>query len=361
MPIYLPVYLSAAGERPPGSSPVHDAFGVFQVGAVEELVILASGTGGEDRGELAANLAVATVHEALVGSSEVPWPRRMTDALREAQAALNHESGFQEGEGLSASVMAAWVKGGEVRLGWGGTCRALHLHGREPGTAPEGQEGIGSRLSKTVHESRDDAREFRVVRGGLTLEEGDAVVLATAGLFAALDDAAVTRLLDGRSPEEACDALLAAARGAQAAGPLATAVLAAGRERIRIPESGPGPHTERQSKPQPAPGGGPGAGPPSSPEPPEPTPRAAPRTTARYGRMAALVIGLSLVVSLFAVFLLHLTAPPPPNPVAPLPAPLLTAPRPPGAPFGDRLPAGDTASPEAEPTDPGDRAGGDGP
>jgi protein phosphatase len=185
---------------------------------------VADGMGGHAEGALAS----ATVVEALQSIGRAPTAAdllaRLEDRVIRANRRLN-ELAQERGEAIIGSTLAVLLTfGGNFACLWAGDSRVYLIRG-----------GQISQLSRDHSEAQDlvdrgvlSAEEARIWprRNILTraigvsaepeldlvdgsLEPGDRFVLCSDGLNVHVEDGEILGLVDGRDPQEACDALVA--------------------------------------------------------------------------------------------------------------------------------------------------------
>lgn len=213
----------------------------FLVDAGMGLFIAADGMGGRRCGDVAARLAVESLQVAIRERLALGLASRPEDlagisglleeaVLAASQAILDAGAASMEYLGMGAAVVAALVAGGHVHIAHMGDSRAYLLHGRELRRLTDDHTIIGA-LLRHGEISPKDAVDHPA-RGRLTrfagmepvaepsmrsveLETGDRLLLCTDGLWGAVGDAEMGRILSrsGRCAA-ACRALIAAGRAA---------------------------------------------------------------------------------------------------------------------------------------------------
>jgi PPM family protein phosphatase len=199
------------------------------------IAVLADGMGGHAGGALASGLACMFFLEALEKSSG-DVSARLVEALGMANAAIAHEvAGKPELSGMGCTLVGAtfgplgveWVSVGDsplylVRKG------ELVVLNEDHSLAPEIDKlAVMGRISEAAAKA-DPRRHFlrSALTGGeielidrshrpLSLQPGDAVVLASDGIHS-ISPSAIARLVaEASTPEEGADALLAAVEAAR--------------------------------------------------------------------------------------------------------------------------------------------------
>ncbi len=200
-------------------------------GGEAALAVIADGMGGHAAGEVASALAVATLHAAF---DEFPddIPAAFAQALRAANAAiLAHAAQHPDCAGMGTTCTALAFAGGRVHLAHIGDSRA-YLGTADALTQISTDHSVVGRLLRAGLISDAEAAmhpERNVITQALgtapsfepqietlphPLAPGQRFLLCSDGLSDLVPAAALHDALMGLAPNEACDALLAAALAA---------------------------------------------------------------------------------------------------------------------------------------------------
>lgn len=230
------------------------AAGLTDVGCVRErnedaflsdagmgLFIVADGMGGRRGGDMAARLAVeslqASIRERLASGLDLrledvsSMSGLLEGAVMAASKAIRDEgSAKMEYLGMGAAIVAALVAGGHVHIAYMGDSRAYLLRGGELRQLTDDHTIIGALLRHgeiSPEEAIDHPAQGRLTRfagmepaaepsmRSLALEAGDRLFLCTDGLWGAVGDGEMGRILSRPvGCEEACRALTDAGRTA---------------------------------------------------------------------------------------------------------------------------------------------------
>jgi len=194
------------------------------------LFVVADGMGGLDRGDLASRLAAESVRDFYYSGEAPPEPHR---ALRSAVVFAN-EVVYQESQrissrrGMGTTLTVLVVRGGTAYLAHVGDSRAYFVDGRRIRQLTADHSRVGDLLERGIiteadAENHPDAHVIlRAVGigpeidvdtiGPLALRPGNRVVLCTDGLSRLVKAGEIRKVSAERSPQEACERLVARAR-----------------------------------------------------------------------------------------------------------------------------------------------------
>lgn len=200
-------------------------------------VMVADGMGGHEAGEVASGLAVQVVEEYMARDPRGDPRERLYNALLEANEAILEEGRRSGKAGMGTTSIVTLTRGSEVTVALVGDSRCYQIrkgqmvwrttdHTRvqmlvDTGEIDEEQARVhpeAGMLTRALgHGRMADGRPLvpDVIGEPLHLEPEDALVLCSDGLHDLLEDWEVCRLVGGRTPEEAAEALveLACERG----------------------------------------------------------------------------------------------------------------------------------------------------
>jgi protein phosphatase len=190
---------------------------------------VADGMGGREGGEVASSLAVHTtvqrIVEAITTSVE-PEPDDFRDWLRDAVEAADRTVQDEGGE-MGTTLLAAIIVEQRAYLAHVGDSRAYILTGSGMEQLTEDQNYVQALLKagaiephqvenhpyrNVLRQAVGKADDLEIELYETDLHPQDTLMLCTDGLTRELDDAAIERIVrQSESPQEACDALVAAA------------------------------------------------------------------------------------------------------------------------------------------------------
>jgi serine/threonine protein phosphatase PrpC len=245
------------------------------------LGVVADGIGGENAGERAAEVTVNTVFEVCSRSRERDIPTMLKEALEEANQRVYVESRRSRRKmhmGSTAAVAA--VVDGRLYIANVGDSRIYLIHGsnvrqlsmdhtwanemtrsgrlskEEAAKHPRKDEivrSIGYEKSLQVDlgiwlRDGDESEQEAESAQGLSLQNGDRILICSDGVTKNrhdkpgshyVEDGEIPRLIEGRSPEQAVDAILKQARSRKVDDNVSAVILEVGADevlrRIRIP------------------------------------------------------------------------------------------------------------------------------
>ncbi|MQC26773.1 MAG: serine/threonine-protein phosphatase [Chloroflexi bacterium] len=215
------------------------------------LALVADGVGANRAGEVAAQLAVETIAQAL-GRSDASQPTAILQAaiIQAGQTTLAQAETKETWQGMGSTCLCAWVVGRKLYTASVGNSRLYLLRGQRLR-----QLNIAHELSVDKKEDKTEARgggpeerrgflggqkrvevdlalvlrpggEAKAARNqGMRLEANDRLLLCTDGLSDALDEIEIADLLGHSQLEETAEALVAAGLKKQAPGNLTALVL----------------------------------------------------------------------------------------------------------------------------------------
>jgi protein phosphatase len=211
--------------------------GVGRVGPKGVLLAVSDGMGGQEAGEVASRLAVETLHEILQkewsGRAERDAVAELRNDLRTAvdranRAVLDHVASNPERHGMGATLTAAVVLGRTLVVAHVGDSRCYLLRDGvlKPLTSDQSlaeelvRRGVVQRdspayiarrsvLTRVVGQASPLVPDSEV----LDLARGDRLMVCSDGLYGPVDDEVIRDiLLDAKDPDEAVEALVAAAK-----------------------------------------------------------------------------------------------------------------------------------------------------
>lgn len=207
------------------------------------LAVVADGMGGHRAGEVAAEIAVETVHRHVAASDGRHPVAVLAQALRLASEAIRRVGAADDRrQGLGTTCVAAWVLGRRLYIASVGDSRLYLLRGHtlhqlttdhswvqeavEKGALTPEQarrhpmahiirrylgapNGVRPDLRLKLRRGESDTQARR--NQGLALRPGDRLLLCTDGLTDLVDDDEIREILQHSSLEEALDQLVALA------------------------------------------------------------------------------------------------------------------------------------------------------
>jgi PPM family protein phosphatase len=195
------------------------------------LALVADGMGGHAAGEVASALA-ADVIRRLYYDLNGPVPKVLSAAFTAAnRAILEYAAEHPECRGMGTTCTVLAFRDREVWLGHIGDSRAYLLRDGEfiqlsedqtlvaklvsDGTLTQ-EQANHSPMQNVILQALGTSLQMKPIIGakGLPLEFGDVLVLCSDGVSGLVSDAKIAELAGRLAPQEACDALIAAALGA---------------------------------------------------------------------------------------------------------------------------------------------------
>ncbi|MEZ4241793.1 MAG: protein phosphatase 2C domain-containing protein [Myxococcota bacterium] len=259
-------------------------------------VIVADGMGGHEAGEVASGLAVQVLEEVVARDVATDPRERLYRGLLEANEAILQEGRASGTRGMGTTTVAALCRGAEVHVGLVGDSRLYHVrrgqllwrtldHTRvqmliEQGQVPEVEarhHPESGMLTRALGHSRmADGRPLvpDVLAEPLVIDRDDALVMCSDGLHDLLEDWEIARLIAGREPDDAAQALVSLAVERGGHDNVTVAVIVAGERTAELDEDYV-PEVGADAPPAPSAdveGEGEGDEAPPPPEEPEPAP-----------------------------------------------------------------------------------------
>ena len=202
-----------------------DRFVVTGITGGGTLLIVCDGMGGHEGGQVASQVAITTVAEALKERSGMPPPQALFEALNLAHEAVRREALARSLMGMGTTATVAWVFEERAWVGWVGDSRLYQLreglviektsdHTKVQRLISEG------RLAPAEAVTHPEAHVLERALGGigdaqpevwnepLNLQKGDVLLLCTDGLHDMLNDALLFRIMEGKEPPEAVRLLI---------------------------------------------------------------------------------------------------------------------------------------------------------
>lgn len=190
------------------------------------LFVVADGMGGHNGGEVAAHLAVETIHKFIAdsaGTPDITWPfglevnrsidvNRLTTAVRLANRRIYSEGSKTPSlSGMGTTVVAALVGGDQVALVSVGDSRIYRLRAGALEQLTSDDTWLASVLGAKEAEDADPGHPLRHVLTSVvgtkddlkpasreeTLQSGDTFVLCTDGVHGRLDTRSISTVLSG--------------------------------------------------------------------------------------------------------------------------------------------------------------------
>jgi protein phosphatase len=211
--------------RNPRRTANEDSLGAFSPvaeGISESLFVVCDGLGGHGGGDLASTIAVSTIQRAYVAArSTLDAAAALENAIHAAhQAILKAAAAGGRATNMGTTALAAVIAESEATIGHVGdgrafrvsagrverltedhTLRTANLHAPRSSEAPEHQHVLLRSLSALRPEVEVDVRR-------IALLEGEALVLCTDGLWAAVPEGAIARTVGAQPPQAAAQALV---------------------------------------------------------------------------------------------------------------------------------------------------------
>ena len=194
------------------------------------LYVVADGMGGHAAGQQASALAVRTVMEVYYGHPSPDPAQALTEAIRQANAAIHRQAQYPETAGMGSTIVAALVLGRDLYIAHVGDSRAYLIHGQEikqitrdhSWVAEQVEAGILSEEEARRHPHRHvvtrslgSEAEVEIDLSRETLSPGDAVLLCSDGLTDQVRDEEIRQIVAGNDPKKVANQLieLASQRG----------------------------------------------------------------------------------------------------------------------------------------------------
>lgn len=212
------------------------------------LLIVADGMGGAKAGEQASQEAIAVLRQHLA-EGQLPTPANATERLLEAITAANtavyqKSMSSSEMEGMGCTVVIALVIDDVYWIASVGDSRAYLVRGQESYQLTDDHTWVNARVKEGLltpeqaasHSLRhvldralgaDPTIEVDIWPDDI-LEEGDALLLCTDGLYGVLDDGTIRNVIAGKPAQEAAQALVEYALSMPARDNVSVVVLHAG-------------------------------------------------------------------------------------------------------------------------------------
>lgn len=207
-----------------------DSFGEGWLDDGSLFLMVADGMGGHEAGEVASNLAVRVVRDALVGPSDRDPRERLHDGLMAANEAILAEGKATGVKGMGTTAAVLLLRESAAWIAVVGDSRVYHFrHGHrmfrtrdhtrvqalvdagtlqdhEVRTHPE----AGMLTRALGHPRMSDGRPLvpEVLQAPLHLEDRDALVLSSDGLHDLVDDEEIGQLVANNTADEAARALV---------------------------------------------------------------------------------------------------------------------------------------------------------
>jgi protein phosphatase len=193
---------------------------VFELGQKGCLLVVADGMGGANAGEVASQIAVATIKEYFeqLPAEIVPTQEYLDKALWNAhQAIVDHASIHPECKGMGTTALLAWIKGTQAHIGWSGDSRCykynpeatIQLLSSDHSLVWEWvQQGQLTEDEAAVHDDRNiitqslGASDFPPKPDFITVDltVGDRLLLCSDGLNSMLLDKYINRIFTQNDP-----------------------------------------------------------------------------------------------------------------------------------------------------------------
>lgn len=176
--------------------------------AESSVVAVADGLGGHAAGEVASALAVESLRASLAGldgAEQVDVGRILGAALVQASEVVADAGREPSRSGMGTTAVVAHVRPGTVWIGHVGDSRAYLLSGGELTQLTTDHQSLG-RITQALGLGRVEPDLLEAA-----VSPGDRLLLCTDGLTNTTDDGEIARRLGAGEPQQACDALVAAA------------------------------------------------------------------------------------------------------------------------------------------------------
>lgn len=228
-----------------------DSYGSAWLDDGSLFVMVADGMGGHEAGEVASNLAVQAVEDAITREPDGDPRTRMFDALLEANSAILDEGARSGTRGMGTTAIIAVLKGNQCFVGQVGDSRAYLVrsgktifrtndHTRVQMLVDEGRLAAeearnhpeAGMLTRALgHARMADGRPLvpDILAEPLVLEPDDAVVLSSDGLHDLVEDWEIAEIVAGKAPSEAVQDLIELACDRGGHDNITIAIITAGR------------------------------------------------------------------------------------------------------------------------------------
>lgn len=254
-----------------------DSFGHAWLDDGSLFVVVADGMGGHEAGEVASGLAVRVLEDAVARDADADPRSRLYNGFLEVNEAIMDEGRRSGTSGMGTTGVTGILRGNQVHVGLIGDSRLYHIrrgqmvwrtldHTRVQTLIDRGEisEEAGrthpeaGMLTRALGHSRmADGKALvpDVLAEPLVLEENDVLVLCSDGLHDLADDWEISKLVAGRSAEEAAQLLVELANERGGHDNITVAVVVAGdRSESYDPDYVP-PRPEEEEPPAPPPTG----------------------------------------------------------------------------------------------------------
>lgn len=211
------------------------------------LLVVADGMGGAKAGEQASQEAVNVIRRHLIENqfpTSVDAPQRLLEAITAANTAIYQKSmSSSEMEGMGCTVVIALVIDDVYWIASVGDSRAYLVRGQDSYQLTDDHTWVNARVKEGLLTPEQAASHSlrhvldRALGADTTievdiwpddiLEEGDALLLCTDGLYGVLDDRTIRNVLAGKPAQEAAHALVEYALGMPARDNVSVIVLRA--------------------------------------------------------------------------------------------------------------------------------------
>jgi protein phosphatase len=192
------------------------------------LLVIADGMGGAKAGEQASQEAVDVIRRCLVDNglpTPPDVPQRLLEAIIAANTAIYQKSmSLSEMEGMGCTVVVALVIDDVYWIASVGDSRAYLIRGQNSYQLTDDHTWVNARVKEGLLTPEQAASHSlrhvldRALGADTTievdiwpddiLEEGDALLLCTDGLYGVLDDETIRNVMAGKPAQEAAHALV---------------------------------------------------------------------------------------------------------------------------------------------------------
>lgn len=185
----------------------------YHVDPTRGVALVADGLGGHTAGDVASKLAVEVIVNRLNGVDDDPT-RALVRSLEEANDAILDDSAEHvERSGMGTTAVLAYLPDGGTRawIAHVGDSRAYVLRDEQVAQVTEDHTTGGPFGRGQITQALGSRGGVQPDCVGVELDPGDRLLLCTDGLTDMLSDREIAQIAgNGGTPQEACDALVAA-------------------------------------------------------------------------------------------------------------------------------------------------------
>ncbi|MCO5187100.1 MAG: protein phosphatase 2C domain-containing protein [Anaerolineae bacterium] len=193
------------------------------------LYVVADGVGGQEAGEVAAQIAVSTIQTRYYAARAAGHgiPEALTVAFNTANKAIYEESQRRGVDRMGCTAVAVAYQDDRLFVAHAGDARAYQLRGRRLRRLTRDHTWVQAQVDAGTISERD-ARHHELrhvvqrvmgnhptleteVSGSITVRDGDRILLCTDGLHDVVEEKQIAQILRNNAPQAAADKLIDAA------------------------------------------------------------------------------------------------------------------------------------------------------